>query len=617
MIEVLATEPTVRPAGGSETLDIVILATSVSVGFLVVGLLGLRHRRGHTTLLGRTADATARLLGGPAWATLPMAVALASMATAYIGYMWDASIHINNGRDIGPFGNPSHIPMMIGLYGILISGLLAVMLPKPGERPGPIPVRIAPGWRVPVGGVLLLTCGFFAFLGFPLDEVWHRLFGQDVTVWGPTHVLMLSGAILSVVGLSVLFAESVGDSWHPAEWVRFGPARRFLDSGLPVLLAKMALPGLLLVGFSALLAEYDYGAPLFQLWLQPTLIALFAAFAFTLARVWAGRPGSALVALAVFLAARVAIAILVGPVLGEGMPAFPLMAAEAVCVEIAALVLRRRPLLAGTVGGVLIGTIGFGTEWLWAAAAMPTAWTTPVLVPGMVSATVAGVAGGIGGALLGMALTGTLPRARTARALTVGALAAVIGVVGNGLVGAEGQPGTATVTLTDVAATPERRAMATVRFTPAQLTEGATYVRVLAYQGGPPVESQALDKIGPGVFHTVEPIPVSGRWKTLIRIGNGRAMQAVPVYLPADPGIPAPEVAAPARFTRPVIDQDAYLMREWRTDTPAWLAPAAGLVVLALGLAFITLISLGAARFGRRPKATTSAPEGILDRVSS
>ena len=34
----------------------------------------------------------------------------------------------------------------------------------------------------------------FALVGFPLDDGWHRLFGQDVTLWGPTHLMLIGGA---------------------------------------------------------------------------------------------------------------------------------------------------------------------------------------------------------------------------------------------------------------------------------------------------------------------------------------------------------------------------------------------------------------------------------------
>ena len=46
-------------------------------------------------------------------------------------------------------------------------------------------------------------CGLYALIGFPLDDIWHRIFGQDVTLWGPTHLMMIGGAGFST--LSALF----------------------------------------------------------------------------------------------------------------------------------------------------------------------------------------------------------------------------------------------------------------------------------------------------------------------------------------------------------------------------------------------------------------------------
>ena len=50
-------------------------------------------------------------------------------------------------------------------------------------------------WYAPLGGVLIAAAGGFALIGFPLDDVWHRLFGQDVTLWGPTHLMLIGGAV--------------------------------------------------------------------------------------------------------------------------------------------------------------------------------------------------------------------------------------------------------------------------------------------------------------------------------------------------------------------------------------------------------------------------------------
>ena len=45
------------------------------------------------------------------------------------------------------------------------------------------------------------------------------------------------------------------------------------------------------------------------------------------------------------------------------------------------------------------------------------------------------------------------------------------------------------------------------------------------------------------VYTTNRPVPVSGSWKALIRLHKGRELGVVPVFLPADPAIPAPAFA--------------------------------------------------------------------------
>ena len=53
----------------------------------------------------------------------------------------------------------------------------------------------------------MAAAGGFALIGFPLDDVWHRLFGQDVTLWGPTHLMLIGGASISLIGQGILLAE--------------------------------------------------------------------------------------------------------------------------------------------------------------------------------------------------------------------------------------------------------------------------------------------------------------------------------------------------------------------------------------------------------------------------
>ena len=119
---------------------------------------------------------------------------------------WDIALHINVGRDEGPLANPAHYLILVGLFGIFAAGCIAVGLPK-GEKPTPSAVRITEGWYAPVGAILIALAGGYALIGFPLDDMWHRLFGQDVTLWGPTHLMLIGGAAMTLIGQAILLRE--------------------------------------------------------------------------------------------------------------------------------------------------------------------------------------------------------------------------------------------------------------------------------------------------------------------------------------------------------------------------------------------------------------------------
>src|SRR5439155_2946176 len=60
------------------------------------------------------------------------------------------------------------------------------------------------------------------FRSFPLDDIWHRLFGQDVTLWGPTHIQMIAGASLATLALMVLHVEAVRTTGERPRFQKLG-----------------------------------------------------------------------------------------------------------------------------------------------------------------------------------------------------------------------------------------------------------------------------------------------------------------------------------------------------------------------------------------------------------
>ncbi|MEV5572270.1 hypothetical protein AB0L06_19670 [Spirillospora sp. NPDC052269] len=606
-----------RPAGGA-ALDQVVIASGAGAALAaVLLLLGWGHRSGRLTWLTRAAALSERGTGRglPGWAALPSSVALLSLLTALLGMYWDISLHISHGRDVGPLANIAHYPILFGLFGIFTAGVIAVVLPLPGERPGVAAVRITRTWHAPTGGVLLAGAGFYALLGFPLDDVWHRIFGQDVTLWGPTHLMLIGGAGLSLVAMMILEREgrraraaTDPDGPRPPAWTQW--IRRGMTSGG------------LLVGLSVFQAEYDFGVPQFRLVHQPLLIAVAAGCALVSARLWVGR-GGALFAVAFYMLVRGGVSVAVAGVIGELWAAVPLYFAEALCVELAALVLARRPLALGVVSGLLIGTAGFAAEFAWTHVAFRLPWTGDIAVEGTLMAVVGGVAGGVCGALLAEGLEGRLPgrptasrraRRNLARALFAGSLAAFAAALVNCQIYSVPRGETATLTLTGVHGTgADRTADVRVELTPRDGVDHPSWVDITAWQGkGLHVDRLVRD--APGVYHTSVPAPIGGQWKTLVRVHDGRELAGVPVYLPHDKAINAPEMPAQPHVTRAVTGERHILQRELKTGLPPWLWAACSTVVLACTLALLIALGWGVARIARvlpEPARPVPAPEKV------
>ena len=603
------------PAGGAALGQVAGATIAVSFATAILMVVGLRYRAGRMATLERLAAALGRHTGLPGWAALPSAIAGGSLLTAAFGMYWDSSLHIDKGRDAGPLANPAHYFILLGLYGILAAGWFAIVLPREGDPRSPAAVRIGPGWDIPVAGVLLTACASFSMIGFPLDDVSHRLFGQDVTLWGPTHLMLLGGAAMTLVGILVLVTEG----WQ-ATAPRDGARARRSAERLRHSRAIGACGGLL-IGLSIFQGEYDFGVPQFSQLFHPLLIAAAASLALVVARTLIGR-GGALAVVAFYVAIRGGLALLVGPVLGETVPHFPLYIAEGVLVEAAALIVRPGRFSFGALAGALIGTLGVLVEYGWSHVWMPLPWAAHDLPQAIALALPVAVAGGVlgvfvAGALrLDAALVGR-PRAWALAGASLLTVAAAVTF----LLPTTAPTGThAQIALRTVHAggpgDAARMVAATIRFEPPSAVADAEWLTVTAWQGGGRLVVDRLRALGDGVYATTRAIPVGGTWKAMIRINRGRELAAIPVSLPADAAIPVPAVPALASATRAFQPDRHVLQRERRQDVPTWLWGLAGLIVLGITSALLLVLGWGLVRLARRggapagpdPQPAASAP---------
>ncbi len=121
------------------------------------------------------------------------------------GVQWDIQWHTIIGRD--SFWIAPHLITYAGvtLTVFLSFGVLAWTTLRPSPPLGDV-VRVAGlvstrGFHLAAWGIALTV------LAAPIDDLWHRLFGIDVTLWSPPHLLGLLGAAINTLGCFLIARE--------------------------------------------------------------------------------------------------------------------------------------------------------------------------------------------------------------------------------------------------------------------------------------------------------------------------------------------------------------------------------------------------------------------------
>ena len=130
----------------------------------------------------------------PRWALLTWLAALALLGA--FGNAWDLYWHIFIGRDT--FWIPPHTMMYTC---VALGGLTALATVLLGTRRGASDdaTSIA-GFHAPLGFYVLGLGALQMVASAPFDDWWHRVYGIDVTVWSPPHLLGFSGAVVMLSG---------------------------------------------------------------------------------------------------------------------------------------------------------------------------------------------------------------------------------------------------------------------------------------------------------------------------------------------------------------------------------------------------------------------------------
>ena len=226
------------------------------------------------------------------------------------GTYWDIRYHIDIGRD--SFWIPPHLMVYSGVALGFLGSLLALWKARQIHRPFSRKLSFAI-W-------LIILSGLLQILGAPIDDWWHRMFGLDVTVWSPPHLLLIFAGF--AISLSVIYFQKL--YMHIA---RLDIFRRLNTDELKL----ETMFAIALVGLNIILAEFEYfrTVPFFHpsqlrpAWLYLFLLTLQFSFIFTLAKVLIQNKWAATrIAVVYFLIRMVLSAVLFG---GGSWPIFPPM----------------------------------------------------------------------------------------------------------------------------------------------------------------------------------------------------------------------------------------------------------------------------------------------------
>jgi hypothetical protein len=132
---------------------------------------------------------------------------LLAKAVAGIGVGWDIRWHVVIGRD--SFWIAPHVMTYAGVAVAAIFSFGVLAIETWAARHGRAPrdsLRIAGlvgsrGYHLAWWGIAL------TILAAPIDDLWHRLFGIDVTLWSPPHLLGLAGAQINSLACLLIARE--------------------------------------------------------------------------------------------------------------------------------------------------------------------------------------------------------------------------------------------------------------------------------------------------------------------------------------------------------------------------------------------------------------------------
>jgi hypothetical protein len=310
--------------------------------------------------------------------TAPALIAGIALTVSGASTYWDIASHVDGGRE--RFLTPPHI----GIYsGVTIAlAVIALAMLSDRQRDGASlfealrhPFRdVRPG--LAAAGIGMAT----ALAAAPFDNAWHEIYGIDITIWSPPHLLAIFGVSVAALGLAMLVAPAAGSNSRPL-------LHHFLLSSF-------------LAGLIVTTGEFEFNGPQYRIAYHPMILSAAATMIFAAAARGPTRWAATRVALWFEGARLVSLAALV--VLDHSLPFVPVVVPAALVIDYLSQRGIKNAVFLGASSAVAIVMV----NWLVLLVLPAIKWQGDDLVIGSTGALVAGVVSVALGTRLGDAITG-------------------------------------------------------------------------------------------------------------------------------------------------------------------------------------------------------------------
>ncbi|CAA9570149.1 MAG: hypothetical protein AVDCRST_MAG86-1575 [uncultured Truepera sp.] len=326
------------------------------------------------------------------WSLGVLPVMMVGAVSGIVGLYWDVAWHVDKGRD--SFFTPPHNFLYGAIAIVLLMSVVALVRDR-RDTPLHLPIgrlRLHPGVLiVAVGAALEL---FFA----PADELWHRLFGPDATLWAPMHLVGLTGLTLAAFG-------SLVSAWVETR-LATEPARKRLFA-----LVTLFFAAILLAWSAVLMAEFEFYIQVFPTFWHPLLLTGLPAFTLVLMARLRPLPWAATLTALGFGALRLLLAVfLMGTsaldLAGDTRPLIPVFILAGLAAD---LLVSRLPAWAV---GLAVGATSLLTNWFLVGTVGLMSWHRGALLVGVPLGLLLACVLGVLGSLAAKALA-PKPEART------------------------------------------------------------------------------------------------------------------------------------------------------------------------------------------------------------